>query len=195
MPTSVTPSGIAYDRGGPVGATPVVLLHAGVADRRMWDPQWAGLTAVRDAVRLDLRGFGASGLPPPAGALDPVADVLDTLDHLGVCACHVVASSVGSGDGSAVGLSDVLGLGVGLVPSSSVQPVSTVSRIAVDAPTRATSLHALDRRAGGTVSRAAIGTSFSVRTSPVQSTCERGVDRVVQGRHRAGENSPWSNLT
>ena len=63
----------------------------------MWDPQWAGLTAVRDAVRLDLRGFGASDLPPPAGALDPVADVLDTLDHLGVPACHVVASSVGAG--------------------------------------------------------------------------------------------------
>ena len=66
MTSSQTPSGIAYERGGPPGAPPVVLLHAGVADRRMWDPQWAGLTAARDAVRLDLRGFGESDRPPPA---------------------------------------------------------------------------------------------------------------------------------
>ncbi len=96
MRSSQTPSGIAHDRAGPRGATPVVLVHAGVADRRMWDPQWAGLTAVRDGVRLDLRGFGESDRPP-AGALDPVGDVLDTLDHLGVAACHLVASSFGAG--------------------------------------------------------------------------------------------------
>ena len=96
-PLSCTPSGIAYDRAGPPRAHPVVLLHAGVADRRMWDPQWAALTAVRDAVRLDLRGFGESDRPPPGGALDPVADVLDTLEHLGVTSCHLVASSFGAG--------------------------------------------------------------------------------------------------
>ena len=77
---ALTPSGIAHDRAGPRGAVPVVLLHAGVADRRMWDPQWAGLTGVRDAVRLDLRGFGESDRPP-AGSLDPAGDVLGTLDH------------------------------------------------------------------------------------------------------------------
>ena len=32
----------------------------------MWDPQWPALTAVRDAVRLDLRGFGESDRPPRA---------------------------------------------------------------------------------------------------------------------------------
>ena len=93
---SCTPSGIAYDRAGPSSGIPVVLLHAGVADRRMWDPQWHALTAARDAVRLDLRGYGESDRPP-AGALDPVADVLDTLDHLGVTSCHVVGSSFGAG--------------------------------------------------------------------------------------------------
>ncbi len=96
MPSSQTPSGIAYDRAGPPGATPVVLLHAGVADRRMWDPQWEALTATRDAVRLDLRGFGESDRRP-ATALDPVADVLETLDHLGVTTCHLVGSSFGAG--------------------------------------------------------------------------------------------------
>ena len=69
---------LAYDRAGPAGALPIVLLHAGIADRRMWDPLWDGLTAERDAIRLDLRGFGES-VAKPAGALDPVADVLATL--------------------------------------------------------------------------------------------------------------------
>lgn len=96
MSSSLTPAGIAYERGGPLGGPAVVLIHAGVADRRMWDPQWTGLTASRDAVRLDLRGFGESDRPP-VDAVDPVADLLDTLDHLGVGSCHLVASSFGSG--------------------------------------------------------------------------------------------------
>ena len=96
MASSLTPTGIAFDRGGPPGGTAVVLIHAAIADRRMWDPQWAGLTAIRDAVRLDLHGFGESDLAP-VGALDPVVDVLDTLDHLGVTSCHFVGSSLGAG--------------------------------------------------------------------------------------------------
>ena len=99
-----TPDGIAYDRSGPPGDVPVVLVHAGVADRRMWDPQWPALTAVRDTVRLDLRGFGDS-TRRPRGPLDPVADVLATLDLLGVDACHVVASSFGAGVAVEVALS------------------------------------------------------------------------------------------
>lgn len=38
----------------------VVLVHAGVADRRMWDPQWDALVAAHRAVRYDTRGFGRS---------------------------------------------------------------------------------------------------------------------------------------
>jgi 3-oxoadipate enol-lactonase len=106
VPSSQTPSGIAHERSGPVGATPVVLLHAGIADRRMWDPQWPGLTRRRDAVRLDLRGFGESDQPPPGGVLDPVADVLDTLAHLGITACHLVGSSFGAGVAVGVALTD-----------------------------------------------------------------------------------------
>ena len=94
--SSLTRTGIAFDRGGPPGGAAVVLIHAGVADRRMWNPQWAGLTAMRDAVRLDLHGFGDSDFAP-VGALDPVVDVLDTLDHLGVSSCHLVGSSLGAG--------------------------------------------------------------------------------------------------
>jgi 3-oxoadipate enol-lactonase len=91
-----TTAGIAYDRAGPSGGLPVVLLHAGVADRRMWDPQWPELTAERDAVRLDLRGFGGSA-ERPRGALSPVDDVLETLAELGIGRCHLVGASFGAG--------------------------------------------------------------------------------------------------
>jgi pimeloyl-ACP methyl ester carboxylesterase len=91
-----SPAGIAYDRAGPGVGLPAVLLHAGIADRRMWDPQWTALTARRDAVRLDLRGFGES-TERPAGALSPVDDVLDTLAALHIDRCHLVGASYGAG--------------------------------------------------------------------------------------------------
>ena len=94
--TSLSPAGIAYDRAGPRADLPVVLIHAGIADRRMWDPQWSTLTAVRDVVRLDLRGFGES-TERPHGALSAVDDVLDTLAGLGVGRCHLVGASFGAG--------------------------------------------------------------------------------------------------
>lgn len=91
-----SPTGIAYDRAGPRRDLPVVLIHAGIADRRMWQPQWSALTARRDAVRLDLRGFGES-TRRPAGALSPVDDVIDTLEALGIGRCHLVGASFGAG--------------------------------------------------------------------------------------------------
>lgn len=92
----LTAAGIAYDRAGPPSDVPVVLLHAGIADRRMWDQQWAALTAERDAVRLDLRGFGGSTSRPHA-ALSPVEDVIGALDDLHITRCHLVGASFGAG--------------------------------------------------------------------------------------------------
>lgn len=94
--TATTATGIGYDRAGPSGQLPVLLLHAGIADRRMWDPIWPGLTRERDAVRLDLRSFGESSTRP-AGELDPITDVLDTLTELGIERCHLVGASYGAG--------------------------------------------------------------------------------------------------
>lgn len=95
--TQYTPSGIAYDRAGPRGALPLVLIHAGVADRRMWDPLWSGLTASHNALRLDLRGFGSSVAPPPDGRLAPVTDVVETVRAAGIDRCHLVGASFGAG--------------------------------------------------------------------------------------------------
>ena len=94
--TALTAHGIAYDRAGPRGELTVVLIHAGVADRRMWDAIWAELTGERDVVRLDLRGFGDS-VARPAGSLSHQGDVLDALSELGVDRCHLVGASFGAG--------------------------------------------------------------------------------------------------
>ena len=73
-----------HDDAGPLhvehaGAGPdVVLIHAGVADSRMWEPQWAAWQTRFALTRLDLRGFGRSGLS--LGPFSHAADVLGVLD-------------------------------------------------------------------------------------------------------------------
>jgi 3-oxoadipate enol-lactonase len=94
--TSFTSNGIAYDRAGPRGELPIVLIHAGVADRGMWDPVWTELTGGRDVVRVDLRGFGDSAARP-AGPLSHAGDVLGVLSEMGAGRCHVVGGSFGAG--------------------------------------------------------------------------------------------------
>jgi len=77
------------------GSGPVVLLlHAGVADLRMWDPQVPELTRTRTVLRCDLRGFGGSELTPGAAYSD-AEDVLMLLEHLGVGSFALVAASYG----------------------------------------------------------------------------------------------------
>ena len=94
MPLS--PALPAVDREGPTGAPTLVLLHAGVADRRMWDPVWPDLVRDHDVVRLDLRGFGEA-VTVPEGPVSHRGDVLEVLDALGVGRCHLVGASLGSG--------------------------------------------------------------------------------------------------
>jgi 3-oxoadipate enol-lactonase len=102
--TAFTSNGIAYDRAGPRGELPIVLIHAGVADRGMWDPIWPELTGDHDVVRVDLRGFGDSGARP-AGALSHPGDVLGALSEMGADRCHVVGASFGAGVAVEVALS------------------------------------------------------------------------------------------
>jgi 3-oxoadipate enol-lactonase len=83
---------IHYRRSGK--GFPVVFLHAGVADSRMWEPQAAGLAKHFDVIAPDMRGFGDSELPP--GPWSPPADVLALMDGLGLRqAPHLVGCSIG----------------------------------------------------------------------------------------------------
>jgi 3-oxoadipate enol-lactonase len=85
---------IHYRRSG--AGFPVVFLHAGVADSRMWEPQAAGLAAHFDVITPDMRGYGKSELP--AEPWSPTADVLALMEALGLRdAPHVVGSSIGGG--------------------------------------------------------------------------------------------------
>src|SRR4026207_2093759 len=74
---------------------PLVLVHAGVADRRMSDPQWPAFAATHRVVRYDLRGYGES--LPPSGPWSQHADLLGLLQELGIARAHVVGTSVGAG--------------------------------------------------------------------------------------------------
>jgi 3-oxoadipate enol-lactonase len=91
---------LAHDRSGPTngsaGSTPIVLIHAGIADRRMWDDIWPVLTEQHDVLRLDLRGYGES-TENPSGPWSPRADVLATLDAIGIDRAHLVGCSFGAG--------------------------------------------------------------------------------------------------
>jgi 3-oxoadipate enol-lactonase len=72
---------------------PVVLLHGGFGDRRMWDGQFRALAARHRVIRYDHRGFGRS--PAPRGPYSPVADLLRLLDKLNVGRAHLVGNSLG----------------------------------------------------------------------------------------------------
>ena len=83
---------LPYDEIGSGDA--VVLLHAGVADRRMWSEHLEPLAAAGyRAVAMDLPGFGEA--VPSAGPSMPWADVLGTMDALEIERATLVGNSFG----------------------------------------------------------------------------------------------------
>jgi 3-oxoadipate enol-lactonase len=71
----------------------VLLLHAGVADSRIWEPQWEPLAREFTVIRCDLPGFGRSPIPDaPWVTADEVVAVLDAA---GVDRAAVVGNSYG----------------------------------------------------------------------------------------------------
>jgi 3-oxoadipate enol-lactonase len=82
---------LEWDEAG--AGPPVLLLHSGITDRRMWDPQMASLAETHRVIRFDARGFGESGraTAPYSGHDDAVA----ILDAAGVASAAVVGSSMG----------------------------------------------------------------------------------------------------
>lgn len=72
---------------------PLVLVHAGIADHRMWDGQFAAFAEHYRTIRYDLRGFGQS--QKPNGPFSHRADLYQLLHSLGVEKAFFVACSMG----------------------------------------------------------------------------------------------------
>jgi pimeloyl-ACP methyl ester carboxylesterase len=83
----------AYEEAGAGSA--LLLLHAGIADRRMWDDAWPMLAARHRVIRPDLRGYGDT--PLPDGTFSWTADAAVLLASLGVERASVVGISMGAG--------------------------------------------------------------------------------------------------
>lgn len=85
-------AGLAYDVDGEGPA--VILIHEGIADRRMWEPQIGPFTAAGyRVVRPDLRGFGDSAAP--SGPFSNLDDLRGLLDELGIERASLVGVSYG----------------------------------------------------------------------------------------------------
>jgi pimeloyl-ACP methyl ester carboxylesterase len=84
---------LAHDVDGEGPA--VLLVHEGIADRRMWEPQvGAFVDAGHTVVRCDLRGFGDSELVP--GPFSNVGDLHELLGSLGIERAALVGGSYGA---------------------------------------------------------------------------------------------------
>lgn len=91
MEATINGARIHYARAGE--GMPVVFLHAGVADHRMWEPQMREFAKQYDVIAPDMRGFGRSELPPQRWS--PVADVLGLIEQLHLKPVHLVGCSMG----------------------------------------------------------------------------------------------------
>ena len=71
----------------------LVFLHAGVADSRMWDPQFDVFASKFQVIRYDHRSFGKSKMPDEPYSLR--YDLLNVLLHLGIAKATLVGCSMG----------------------------------------------------------------------------------------------------
>ncbi len=82
-----------YETDGQVSSPALLLIHAGIANLRMWDPQIATLAADHFVIRFDTRGFGQTTTENVA--FSDRADALAVLDHLGVAQATLIGCSRG----------------------------------------------------------------------------------------------------
>lgn len=88
MPTTQAKSGfvkidkaqIYYEIAGQ--GTPLVMIHAGVADSRQWNNEFAFFSRSHRVMRYDMRGFGKSA--PVEGEFSHMSDLVALLDALGL---------------------------------------------------------------------------------------------------------------
>jgi len=98
---SAGPVALAHAVHGPADGPPVVLLHSIGTDRAVWDDHVGPLVADgRRVIAADLRGHGASPVPPgPYAVADLAADVTLLLDELGLAEADVAGVSLGGAVG------------------------------------------------------------------------------------------------
>jgi pimeloyl-ACP methyl ester carboxylesterase len=72
---------------------PVVFVHPGIADSRVWDPQWASFARRFSLVRCDLPGFGRTPIDGPK--IRFAAEVAGLLDALAIADAALVGCSLG----------------------------------------------------------------------------------------------------
>ena len=84
---------IYYEADGQPSSPPLLLIHAGIANLRMWDPQVPALAADHFVIRFDTRGFGQTETENVA--FSNRSDALAVLDHLGVEQATLIGCSRG----------------------------------------------------------------------------------------------------
>lgn len=73
--------------------SPIVFLHAGIADSRMWEPQWTSFATRYRLLRCDLPGFGRT--PIERLPVTHAQDVVSLLDELDISSAGFVGASLG----------------------------------------------------------------------------------------------------
>ncbi|GGX98419.1 alpha/beta fold hydrolase [Streptomyces hiroshimensis] len=96
----------ADDSGeGPAGGgVPLVLLHSGVGDSRIWDPVLPRLAERHRVIRYDVRGYGRS--PAATVKYSLMEDLVAVLDHFGLDRAALVGSSMGGATAVSLALAD-----------------------------------------------------------------------------------------
>jgi 3-oxoadipate enol-lactonase len=82
-----------YDVRG--AGDPLVLIHSGISDLRLWDEQVDAFAASHRVIRYDVRGYGQTPHPPGPGPFSHHDDLRALVDHLGVDQSAVLGCSIG----------------------------------------------------------------------------------------------------
>ena len=72
---------------------PVVLIHPGLWDSRIWDGQFEEYARHHDVIRYDVRGYGRSDVP--TAPYSDLRDLRGLLGELGISRCAIVGCSMG----------------------------------------------------------------------------------------------------
>jgi pimeloyl-ACP methyl ester carboxylesterase len=82
-----------YERAG--GGFPVVFVHSGLMDARVWEPQFEAFAEQHEVILYDRRGFGRSDAP--SGPFSDVRDLRALLHTLEIARCALVGCAEGAG--------------------------------------------------------------------------------------------------